>query len=410
MQPYTMKEAQSAFHRLLRHHQANGWDSTQPGHPHPGHHPPTAPTPSWSGHSTDALTNGAGPGQGINAGQSLFHTSASQSSHQVFPQSSQHALTSLDQPGQRFWPTFCDSIQRPGARPRHRLSQAAGIVSGKDSKNDPSEAQAKGDSAALPVSQQPNAVSQPPVTLSQQSITLLQRPAQAATRDPVALLNESGIYGQQVSAQPAQVELTNSPDGSNSQLHEGAMDTRGRSQSPLEITVKGNGMQHVGDKGTKNRSCSPQSIAEDPSDGAEAKMRAMSEEVVDVPSPKKLVVDHSAAFSAGHASQQMQASAQVQPPCHALFLTQHCCTHVLQSPHAIMYFNNASCHSQAVLQEKLSWANFMHQVSIPPITHIRLATQEKQSAQLTLRSGFHILFPLTVPITNAQKCTRQAAL
>ncbi|DBA80993.1 TPA: hypothetical protein ACH3X2_007200 [Trebouxia sp. C0005] len=89
------------------------------------------------------------------------------------------------------------------------------------------------------------------------------------------------------------------------------MDTRGRSQSPLEITVKGNGMQHVGDKGTKNRSCSPQSIAEDPSDGAEAKMRAMSEEVVDVPSPKKLVVDHSAAFSAGHASQQMQASAQV---------------------------------------------------------------------------------------------------
>ncbi|KAL0027580.1 hypothetical protein WJX77_012237 [Trebouxia sp. C0004] len=234
MQRYTMQEARSAFHRLLRHHQANGWDSTPPDHSHPGHHPHTAPRPSRSGHNTHAQADGAG----------------------------------------------------------------------KDSASDPSEAQAKGDSTPLTMSKQP-------ITMSQHSITLLQQPAQGATGDPVGLHNEPGVNGQQVLAQPAQVDLTNSPDGSNTQLHEGQKGTRGRSHSPEEITVKGNGMQHGGDKGTKNSSCSSQSILEDPNDGADADMRAMSEEVVDLLSPEKLVIDHSAAFSAGLDSQQMQASAQV---------------------------------------------------------------------------------------------------
>ncbi len=367
MQPYTMQEAQSAFHRLLRHHQANGWDSTPPDHPHPGHHPPTAPMPSWSGHSTDALTDGAGPSQLMrtNAGQSMFHTltNASQFSHHAFPQSSQHALTSSDQPGQHFWPTICDGIQRSGARPRHRLSQAAGTISGRDSVTDPSQAQAKGDNTTLTVSQQP-------ITISQHSIILSQQPAQAATRDPVGPLNESDVNGQGVLAQPAQVDLTNSPNGSNSQLHEGDKGTRGRSQSPLETTVKGNGLQHGGDKGTKNRSCSPQSILEDPSDGAEANMRAMSEEVLQLLSPEKLVLDHSAAFSAGHDTPPMQASAQVRPPCHALPSMQYCGTFILQSPYAVVYRDNARYHSQAVLQENTSSSLglSLHRLHAPPLT------------------------------------------
>jgi len=179
----------------------------------------------------------------------------------------------------------------------------------------PSEAQAKGDDTPLTMSQQP-------VTMSQPSITLLQQPAQATTRDPVGPHNESSIMGQGVLAQPAQVDLTSSPDGSNSQQHEDEKGTRGSSQSPLETIVKGNGGQHEGDKGTKNRSCSPQSVLEDPSDGGEANMRAMCEEVVDLLSPEKLpeklVVGHSAAVSADHDTQPMQASAQVRPPCHAL--------------------------------------------------------------------------------------------
>ncbi len=371
MQPYTMQEARSAFHRLLRHHQANGWDSTPPDHPHPGHHPPTAPILSRSGHSTDALTDCAGPSQSVrtNAGQSMFHTlaDASQSRHIAFSQSSQHALTNPDQPGQHFRPTFCDGVQRPGARPRHRLSQAAGTTSGKDSVTNPSEAQAKGDSAPLTMSQQP-------ITMSQPSITLSQQPAQAATRDPADLHSESGIMGQGVLAQPAQVDLTSSPDGSNSQQYEEDKGPRGSSQSPQETTVKGNGMQHEGDKGTKNRSCSPQSTLEDPSDGAEANMRAMCEEVVDLLSPEKRVVDHSAAVSTDHDTQPMQASAQVRPACHALLSTQHCCTHILQSPHAVVYCDGTSYHSQAVLQEStsshlgLSLQDFVHQLSIPLTT------------------------------------------
>jgi len=312
MQPYSMQEARSAFHRLLRHHQANGWDSIPTDHPHPDHHPPTAE------HSTDALTHRAGPSQPMrtSAGQFMFHelTNASQSSQHAFPQSSQHALTSPDQPGQHFWPTFCDSVQRPEARPRHRLSQAAGTISRRDSVTDPSEAQAKGDNTLLTVSKQPVTVSQQPVTLSQRSVTLSQQPAQAATRDPVGLHNKSGINGQQVLAQPAQVDLTNSPDGSNSQQHAGDKGTRGRSHSPLEITVMGNGMQHGGDKGTKNRSRSPQSVFEDPRDGGEADATAVSEEVVELMSSEEMVTNHSAAFSADHDTQQMQASAQVRPP------------------------------------------------------------------------------------------------
>ncbi len=332
MQPYSMQEARSAFHRLLRHHQANGWDSTPPDHPHPGHHPPTAPTPSWPGHSTDALTDGAGPSQLIrtNAGQSMFHalTSASQSRHHAFSQSSQHALIGPDQPGQRFRPTFCDGIQRPGARLSQRLSQAASTISGRDSVIDPSQAQATGDNTTLPVSQQP-------VTMSQPSITLSQQPAQAVTRDPVGPPNETDVNGQGVLAQPAQVDLTSSPDGSNSQQHEGEQGTRGSSQSPLETTVKGNGLQHEGDKGTKNRSCSPQSVLEDPSDGAEATMRAMCEEVLDLLSPEKRVVGRSAASSAGHDTEPMQASAQVRPACHALLSTQHCYTHTSCNLHTL---------------------------------------------------------------------------
>ncbi len=348
MQPYTMQEARSAFHRLLRHHQANGWDSTPPDHPHPGHHPPTAPVPSWSGHSTDALTDGAGPSQPMrtNAGQSMFHTlaDASQSRHITFPQSSQHALTNPDQPGQHLGPIICDDIRRPGANLRHRLSQAAGTNSGRDSVTNPPEAQAQGDGAPLTMSQRPVTVSQPSVTLSQQ-------PAQATTGDPAGSHNESGVNGQGVLAQPAQVDLTSSPEGSNSQQHEGAKGTRGRSHSPLETAVKNSGMQLEGDKGTKNRSCSPQSNLEEPSDGAEADMRAMCEEVVDLLSPGKLVVDYSAAVSTDHDTQQTQASAQVRPACHALLLMQPCCTCVLQPPHAVVYCNNANCHSQVVLQE-----------------------------------------------------------
>ena len=350
MQPYTMQEARSAFHRLLRHHQANGWDSTPLDQPHLGHHPPTAPMPSWPGHSTDALTDGAGPSQLMrtNAGQSMFHalTSASQSRHHAFSQSSQHALIAPDQPGQHFRPTFCDGIQRPGARLSQRLSQAAGNISVRDNVTNPSEAQAKGDNTTLPVSQQP-------VTLSQRSITLSQQPAQATTRDPAGPHNESGVLNdQRVLAQPVQVDLTSSPDGSNSQQHEEEKGTRGSSQSPLETKVKGNGMQlEGGNKGTTNRSCSPQSVLEDPSDGAEATMRAMGEEVLDVLSPEKRVVGHSAASSAGHDTQPMQASAQVRPACNALLLTQHCCTQILQSPHAVLYCQRATCHSQVVLQE-----------------------------------------------------------
>lgn len=358
LQPYTMQDARSAFHRLLRHHQANGWDSTPPDHSHPGHRPPTAPTPSWSGHSTDALTDGASPSQLMraNAGQTMFRTltSASQSRHLAFSQSSQHTLISSDQPGQHFQPTSCDGIQHPGARLRHRLSKAAGTVSDRDGVTDPSEAHAKGDNTPLIVSQQPDTVLQPPVTMSQRSVSLSQQPTQAATWDHAGPHNESGANGQGVLAQPVHVDLTNSSDGSNSQQYEGEKGTRGRSQSPLKTTAKRNGMQHEGDKGAKNVTCSPESLLEDPSDGAEANMRAMSEEAVDLLSPEKLVVDHSAAFSAGHDARQMQASAQVRLPCHALPSMQHCCTFILQSPHAVLYCQRATNHSQAIVLESTS--------------------------------------------------------
>jgi len=40
----------------------------------------------------------------------------------------------------------------------------------------------------------------------------------------------------------------------------------------------------------------------------------VSEEVVELMSSEEMVTNHSAAFSADHDTQQMQASAQVRPP------------------------------------------------------------------------------------------------
>ena len=254
MQPYTKQEAQSAFHRLLKHHQANGWDATPPSHSQPGHHAPAVSRWSQPWHSTSALTDDAGPRQPITLGAGQF-----------MPQ----ALTDAGQSSQ----LASDGTSLFNPRHAIRLNNQKKVpsFSGRGSMLNTTEAHA--DAAPHPNPQQatPNAT--------------------AGATGPSQGCNDGHLKHFPSSLL---VDLTDSPGYSNRVLHEGVKGTRHKSSSPSGIRAMGTSLQPEGDQATRNSLSPPVELKEDPEDTAEPGVVTVAGEVVHLMNPKRVDIQEDA--------------------------------------------------------------------------------------------------------------------